>query len=109
MVFERAAGYDRNYWDFYLGFGYFCTALLLFAALVAAVLAEFGESTEGPVVLLRWALAVTFIAAAMLVRAVAFHAHRIFFSFSHVIYALRRRTNTFSVSRSCSAGLWLCL
>jgi hypothetical protein len=43
-------GVQRSYWDFFVGFGFFVTVLLLFAALVAWQLA-----TLDPRSLLEWA------------------------------------------------------
>lgn len=51
-------GFRRTYWDFYSGFGYFVTVLLLFSALTAWTL---GHSSAGrDLGLLRWSLALCY-------------------------------------------------
>jgi hypothetical protein len=56
-----AQGFSRTYWDFYLGFGLFVSALLLFAALLAWQLGGLSRETlaglRGP----AWALAICFV------------------------------------------------
>jgi hypothetical protein len=53
----------RTYWGFILGFGYFCTVLMLFAALLAWQLGALPQSTLAMIPLATWGFAVCFAAA----------------------------------------------
>jgi hypothetical protein len=57
-------GFQRTYWDFFSGFGFFVTALLLFSALTAWTL---GHSSAGADLgLLRWSMALCYVVIAVL-------------------------------------------
>ncbi len=61
-----AQGFNRTYWDFYVGFGLFVSAFLLFAAVLAW---QLGGLPEGTLALMRgtaWALAICFVAITIL-------------------------------------------
>lgn len=56
--------FQRTYWDFFSGFGFFVTALLLFSAITAWTL---GHSSAGDDLrLLRWSLAICYVVIAVL-------------------------------------------
>jgi len=62
----NANGSERTYWDFFAGFGYFVTVLLVFAAIVAW---QFGSLPDGVLATLRisaWGFAVCLVAVAYL-------------------------------------------
>jgi len=55
-------GFQRTYWDFFSGFGFFVTALLLLSALTAWTL---GHSSAGANLgLLRWSMAICYVVIA---------------------------------------------
>lgn len=59
-------GFNRTYWDFFAGFGFFVTVFLLFAAVLAW---QLGGLRPEALALLRgpaWALAICFAAVAIL-------------------------------------------
>lgn len=62
----EAQGFDRTYWDFYIGFGFFVSVFLVFAAVFAWQLgglpAETLSTQRGP----AWSLAICFGAVAIL-------------------------------------------
>jgi hypothetical protein len=61
-----AQGFNRTYWDFYVGFGLFVTVFLVFTAVLAWELGGLAPETlalmRGP----AWALAICFIAVTIL-------------------------------------------
>ena len=61
FVAQGRAG--RTYWGFYLGFGYFCSVLLLFAAALAWQLGGLPRETLHSLQVIAWAFAVTFLVA----------------------------------------------
>jgi hypothetical protein len=58
--------FSRNYWDFYLGFGYFVSILQIFAALVAWQLGGLKKETLAQLPLITWGLAISFVAVVAL-------------------------------------------
>lgn len=60
------AGFERNYYMLFEGFGHFCTLLMLFSAAVCWVLADLPPELPG-VTVLRWILAFTYLGVAYLV------------------------------------------
>ena len=52
-------GFSRSYWEFYSGFGFFVTVLLLFSAVLAWVFARTPELQRQP--LATWSFAVTYV------------------------------------------------
>jgi len=59
-------GFDRTYWSFYSGFGFFSTAFLLFSALLAFELGRLGDDTRAQLVTMRWAFALCFVVITLL-------------------------------------------
>jgi hypothetical protein len=59
-------GFSRTYWDFYVGFGLFVTVLLLFAAVLAWQLSGLPAGTLALMRGTAWALALCFLAVAIL-------------------------------------------
>lgn len=62
----NAQGFNRSYWDFYVGFGLFVTAFFLFSAVLTW---QFGGLPADTLARLRgpaWALAICFIAVTIL-------------------------------------------
>ena len=53
----------RTYWGFYLGFGYFCSILMLLAAALAWQLGGLSPDALRQMQLIRWAFAIAFVAA----------------------------------------------
>jgi hypothetical protein len=58
--------FGRTYWDFYLGFGYFVTAFLLFAAVLAWQLGGLSKETLEVMPLIPWGLAACFVVVTVL-------------------------------------------
>lgn len=54
---------ERTYWGFILGFGYFCTVLMLFCALLAWQLGGLPQATLATIPIITWGFALTFLAA----------------------------------------------
>ena len=59
-------GFSRSYWDFFVGFGFLVTVFLLFAAALAWQLAGMAAETPVRVRGVSWALALCFVAVAIL-------------------------------------------
>jgi hypothetical protein len=59
-------GFNRSYWDFFVGFGLFVTVFLLFAAVLAWQLSGLPAETLSSMRGSAWALAVCFVAVAIL-------------------------------------------
>jgi hypothetical protein len=57
-------GFRRTYWDFFSGFGFFVTAMMLFSALTAWTLGH--ASAGADLGVLRWSLAVCYVVIAAL-------------------------------------------
>lgn len=62
----RVQGFNRTYWDFYVGFGLFVTVFLLFAAVLSWQLGATEEDTLKKVRPIRWAFAACFAGVAVL-------------------------------------------
>ena len=58
-------GAKRTYWGFILGFGYFCTVLMLFSALLAWELGGLPPATLAALPVITWGLAVSFLVATL--------------------------------------------
>jgi hypothetical protein len=54
---------ERTYWGFILGFGYFCTVLMLFCALLAWQLGGLPAATLATMPVITWGFALSFLAA----------------------------------------------
>ena len=59
-------GFNRSYWDFYVGFGLFVSVFLLFAAVLAWQLSGLPAETLSSIRGSAWALAVCFVAVTIL-------------------------------------------
>ena len=59
-------GARRAYWDFYVGFGLFVTAFLLFAALLSWQLGGASRQTLAQMPVVTWGLAICFVAVTFL-------------------------------------------
>jgi len=56
----HVGAFGRSYWDFYLGFGYFVSVLMVFAAVVAWQLSGLSQETLAHLPLITWGLAISF-------------------------------------------------
>jgi hypothetical protein len=61
-----AQGFSRTYWDFFTAFGLFFSVFLLFAAVLAWLLAGLRAETLSRVRGIAWALAICFVAITVL-------------------------------------------
>lgn len=61
-----AQGFNRTYWDFFSAFGLFFSVFLLFAALLAWLLAGLSAEIFARVRSIAWALAICFVAVTAL-------------------------------------------
>src|SRR5580698_1708402 len=59
-------GFDRTYWDFFVGFGFFFTVFLLFAAVIAWQLVGLPDRARASLRASAWALTLCFGAIAVL-------------------------------------------
>jgi hypothetical protein len=62
----NAQGFDRTYWDFYVGFGLFVSVFLLFAAILAWQLGGMKAETLAMIPAVKWSLALCFIGITIL-------------------------------------------
>lgn len=62
----EAQGFDRTYWNFYVGFGLFVSVLLLLAAVLAWQLGAIPGEVLARVGVLRWGLALCCVAVTAL-------------------------------------------
>jgi hypothetical protein len=74
----EVSGNMRSYWDFYSGFGFFCTGLLLFAAVLAWQLGALTPEVLRQLRLVRWAIAACFAALTVMTWRYFFPAPTIF-------------------------------
>jgi hypothetical protein len=68
----------RTYWGFYLGFGYFCSTLMFFAAVVAWQLSRLPGEILRRLQVISWAFALAFVAATIVTWKFFFTAPMIF-------------------------------
>jgi hypothetical protein len=61
-----AQGFNRSYWDFFTGFGFFVTILLLLAAIVSWQLGSLPKESLSTMSLITWGLAICFIVVTFL-------------------------------------------
>jgi Mg2+/Co2+ transporter CorB len=73
-----AQGFTRTYWDFFSAFGLFFTVFLLFAAVLAWLLAALPPDTLARVRNIAWALAICFVAITALTWMYAFTTPLVF-------------------------------
>lgn len=57
----QVQGQTRSYWDFFSGFGFFCSGLLLFCAVLAWQLGALPADVMSRLKLVRWAFAACFV------------------------------------------------
>jgi hypothetical protein len=62
----RANGSDRTYWDFYVGFGFFVTVLLLFASAIAWQLGSLPQAVLASMRIAAWSFVICFAVVAFL-------------------------------------------
>ena len=62
----QVQGQTRSYWDFFSGFGFFCTGLLLFSAILAWQLGALPTDVLDRLKLVRWAFAACFFVLTIL-------------------------------------------
>jgi len=92
-----AQGFTRTYWDFFSAFGLCFSAFLLFAAVLAWLLAGFSPETLARVRSIAWALATCFVAITALTWRYAFTTPLVF---SIVITACLIAAATLSAQRT---------
>ena len=63
--FEVMGVQNRTYYGFILGFGYFCTVLMLFCALLAWQLGALPPATLAAMAVITWGFAASFLAATL--------------------------------------------
>lgn len=68
----------RTYWGFYLGFGYFCSILILLAAVLSWQLGSLSRETLRQLQFISWSFAIAFIAASGVTWIFFFTAARVF-------------------------------
>ena len=73
-----AQGFTRTYWDFFSAFGLFFSVFLLFAAVLAWLLAAFPAEILARVRSIAWALAICFVAITALTWRYAFTTPLVF-------------------------------
>ena len=73
-----AQGFTRTYWDFFSAFGLFFTVFLLFAAVLAWLLAALPAEIVARVGNIAWALAICFVAVTALTWRYAFTTPLVF-------------------------------
>jgi hypothetical protein len=73
-----AQGFSRTYWDFYVGFGFFVSVFLLFAAILAWQLGVMSQVTLFHMPVLIWGLAIWFVGVTVLSWMYSFMARVIF-------------------------------
>ena len=54
-------GFDRSYWDFFSGFGFFVSVFLVFAAILAWQLGSMSPEALAAIPIARWSFAVCFV------------------------------------------------
>lgn len=62
----RIQGAQRTFWGFYMGFGFFCTVLLLFSALTAWQLGGLPRTSLALMPIITWGFAITFLVATLI-------------------------------------------
>ncbi|MEO7084613.1 MAG: hypothetical protein ABI442_07005 [Gemmatimonadaceae bacterium] len=72
------SGNARSYWDFFSGFGFFCTGLLLFAAVLAWQLGGLDVDALSKLSLMRWAFGLCFAALTIMTWRFFFPAPTVF-------------------------------
>ena len=84
-------GRTRSYWDFFSGFGFFCTALLLFSAVLAWQLGMVAPEVLAALGLVRWSFAACFVAMTAMTWRYFFPAPTIFSALVAVCLILAAR------------------
>lgn len=74
----QVQGQPRSFWDFFSGFGFFCTGLLLLSAILAWQLGALPREVLQQMTLVRWSFAACFAAMTVLTWRYFFPAPTIF-------------------------------
>ena len=59
-------GFNRSYWDFFSGFGFFVSVFLVFAAILAWQLGSMSREALAAIPVVRWSFAACFVLIAVL-------------------------------------------
>lgn len=86
-------GFSRSYWDFFVGFGFFVTVFLLFAAVLAWQLGGLANETLARMRAIKWTFALSFAVMAVL-------SWRFFFAIPLVFSLLITACLSFAAARS---------
>jgi hypothetical protein len=78
ITFAAQGTPGRTYWGFYLGFGYFCSVLMIFAALLAWQLGALPHDTLRSLQFISWSFAGAFVAATVITWRYFFTAPMVF-------------------------------
>jgi hypothetical protein len=73
-------GFDRSYWDFFSGFGFFVSALLVFAAILAWRFGSMPHAQLATMSVERWSFAICFVVVAVMTWRYFFAAPGVFSS-----------------------------
>jgi hypothetical protein len=65
-VHFKFQGFDRTYWDFFLGFGFFVTAFLLFSIVLSWQLGAMKPESLSQMRTIRWSFALCYVAIAVI-------------------------------------------
>jgi hypothetical protein len=90
MTFQ-VQGQTRSYWDFFSGFGFFCTGLLLFCAFLAWQLGTLPADMLHKLKPVRWAFAACFVALTLITLLYIFPAPTIFTALVALVLILAAR------------------
>ena len=59
-------GFDRSYWDFFSGFGFFASVFLVFSAILAWQFGSMSREVLAAIPVVRWSFAACFVLIAVL-------------------------------------------
>ena len=59
-------GFDRSYWDFFSGFGFFASVFLVFSAILAWQFGSMSREALAAIPVVRWSFAACFVLIAVL-------------------------------------------
>ncbi len=88
----QVQGVTRSYWDFFSGFGFFATGLLLFCAILAWQLATLPADVLHRLKLVRWAFAGCFVVLTGITYVYIFPAPLVFTALVAIVLVLAART-----------------
>jgi hypothetical protein len=78
ITFAAQGTPGRTYWGFYLGFGYFCSVLMLLAAALAWQLGALPRDTLPSLQIISWSFAAAFVVATIITWRYFFTAPMVF-------------------------------